>query len=550
MIRFRLILILVVAIRALGAPAGGANGAAPGEKAAPPRTAKRLPASVLSCLRDLVVLSTGRQKPLATHAREYLFRTFSSARGGEGGPLSAYLSLVLEPESWLDRPCLKPESAGEIEVFGRDPVSPRRVLSFWDDKYKRFEELRARIHRDPRARSLSAALSHKLSALWEKVGRLYGEASSIAEVDHFRFLPDPNSPAGDWLDPAQARSASAAGRSEFTRPLEIFDALRKSYVNADERSFRTEASLLKKAQRELASAARPVLAPRWVKFELLYYAVDYRLAALVLFGVTVLFYLGAAAGRRRAAGRLLAMVAFALMCVGALWNLWIVGGHTAIAGRLPLKNLQEVYLVVLFFVPVIGLLLNGILGNSVYSAMAAFLSVIGYVGSLFLPEEGYFITPLVAILHSPWREVHILTIMLSYAILLVAAALHAGFLLTVTFRPAARLRSETAITYSALAEDMNRNGYYLVAWGFLFLSVGIATGAAWGNSSWGRYWGWDPKEVWATVAWSIYALFLHLRLFFRVRKELLAAISLLGYAAILFTYFGVTYVLQGLHSYT
>ena len=97
---------------------------------------------------------------------------------------------------------------------------------------------------------------------------------------------------------------------------------------------------------------------------------------------------------------------------------------------------------------------------------------------------------------------------------------------------------------------MNTRAYYIVAWGFLFLTIGIATGAAWGHSSWGRYWGWDPKEVWATIAWAVYALFLHLRLFFRMRAETLALINILGFAAIIFTYFGVTYLLPGLHAYS
>jgi len=531
-------------------PLLSADAGAPEKKKEPPENAKSLAPSELACLRDLVVLSAGRQKPLATHAREYLFRTFSSRLSGGEGSLATYLSLVFDPESWLDRPCLKPESKGEIEVFGRDLVSPRRVLSFWDEKYKRFEELRTSIQRDPRARSLAAALSHKLSALWDKVGRIYGEADSLAQVSHFRFLPDPRSPSGEWLNPGEVRSASAEGRSEFASSLEIYENLRKSYRTGDADSFRDNAERLKTAQRTLASAARPVLGPGWVRLELLYYAVDYRWVALAVFAAAVLLYLAAAVMGRGRDGTRLGKAALTTVVAGALWNLWVVGGHTAIAGRLPLKNLQEVYLVVLFFVPVIGLLLNRLLSNPIYSAMAAALSVIGYVGSLFLPAEGYFITPLVAILHSPWREIHILTIMLSYAILLVAAALHGASLLAVTFRAGSRTTVGGRPTYSELAEDLNRNGYYLVAWGFLFLSVGIATGAAWGNSSWGRYWGWDPKEVWAAVSWSIYALFLHLRLFFRVRRELLAVISLLGYAAILFTYFGVTYVLQGLHSYT
>ena len=239
-----------------------------------------------------------------------------------------------------------------------------------------------------------------------------------------------------------------------------------------------------------------------------------------------------------------------MLIAGTCWNTWIIGGRTAIGGRLPLKNLNEVYLVVLFAVPAIGLLLQSLFKNHVYGAVSAILSVVGFTGSLFLRAHGYDIAPLMAILISPWREVHILTIMLSYAILLVAMGLHLAFLILVFFQPSARTMENGAVVYSPLVDDLDRKAYLMVVWGFLFLTIGITTGAAWAHSSWGRYWGWDPKEVWATVAWAVYAAFLHLRIFFHVRRELLALINIIGFAAILFTYFGVTYLLSGLHAYS
>ncbi len=102
---------------------------------------------------------------------------------------------------------------------------------------------------------------------------------------------------------------------------------------------------------------------------------------------------------------------------------------------------------------------------------------------------------------------------------------------------------------SAGARDLDTQAYHVLAWGFFLLTIGIATGAAWANESWGRYWGWDSKEVWATVAWVIYGLFLHLRIFWKWRGWRLAIVNFVGFGAIMFTYFGVTYLLPGLHSY-
>lgn len=91
-------------------------------------------------------------------------------------------------------------------------------------------------------------------------------------------------------------------------------------------------------------------------------------------------------------------------------------------------------------------------------------------------------------------------------------------------------------------------GYQMTLFGFLFLSVGIISGAVWANSAWGRYWGWDPKETWSLITWFVYATLLHARFARGWRGKRIAYLSLVGFAAVIFTYFGVN-LLPGLHSY-
>ena len=91
-------------------------------------------------------------------------------------------------------------------------------------------------------------------------------------------------------------------------------------------------------------------------------------------------------------------------------------------------------------------------------------------------------------------------------------------------------------------------GYQMTLFGFLFLSVGIISGAVWANSAWGRYWGWDPKETWSLITWFIYATLLHARMMRGWRGKRISYLSLVGFAAVVFTYFGVN-LLPGLHSY-
>ena len=81
------------------------------------------------------------------------------------------------------------------------------------------------------------------------------------------------------------------------------------------------------------------------------------------------------------------------------------------------------------------------------------------------------------------------------------------------------------------------------------MTIGIITGAAWAEYAWGSYWSWDPKETWSLITWFIYAAFLHARLARGWRGKKTAVLSIVGFAAVIFTYLGVNLVISGLHSY-
>jgi len=98
---------------------------------------------------------------------------------------------------------------------------------------------------------------------------------------------------------------------------------------------------------------------------------------------------------------------------------------------------------------------------------------------------------------------------------------------------------------SQILDELN---HQMVMFGFLFLSIGIITGAVWANSAWGSYWSWDPKETWSLITWFIYATLLHARMVRGWHGKRIAYLSIIGFMAVLFTYFGVN-LLPGLHSY-
>jgi cytochrome c-type biogenesis protein CcsB len=99
------------------------------------------------------------------------------------------------------------------------------------------------------------------------------------------------------------------------------------------------------------------------------------------------------------------------------------------------------------------------------------------------------------------------------------------------------------------AEALDRITYKTICIAFPLLTLMIAAGAYWANRTWGSYWSWDPKETWAAITWLVYAGYLHMRVTRGWRGRRAAYFAILGFAVVMFTFFGVTYLLPGLHAY-
>jgi cytochrome c-type biogenesis protein CcsB len=112
-----------------------------------------------------------------------------------------------------------------------------------------------------------------------------------------------------------------------------------------------------------------------------------------------------------------------------------------------------------------------------------------------------------------------------------------------------RARHDRLVALFPAARLLDDLSYKTVMVGFPLLTLGIVTGAAWANYAWGTYWSWDPKETWSLITWLIYAAYLHARFTAGWRGKKTAILSVIGFAAVIFTYIGVNFVLSGLHSY-
>ena len=213
-------------------------------------------------------------------------------------------------------------------------------------------------------------------------------------------------------------------------------------------------------------------------------------------------------------------------------------------GRIPLSNLYESLVFFSLMIAVIYFVIEGKYGYRVIGAFAMPLAFLSMAYASLSPNISDTIQPLLPALKSNWLTVHVVTCFIGYA----AFAIAFGLALMYLVKKEDADHEDTILSRVPHRRILDELNHQMVLFGFLFLSAGIISGAVWANSAWGRYWGWDPKETWSIITWFVYATLLHVRFMRGWRGKRIAIFSMVGFAAVLITYFGVNY-LPGLHSY-
>ena len=213
-------------------------------------------------------------------------------------------------------------------------------------------------------------------------------------------------------------------------------------------------------------------------------------------------------------------------------------------GRIPLSNLYESLVFFSLMIAVIYFVIEGKYGHRVIGAFAMPLAFLSMAYASLSPNISDTIQPLLPALKSNWLTVHVVTCFIGYA----AFAIAFGLALMYLVKKNDVDHEDTILSRVPQRRILDELNHQMVLFGFLFLSAGIISGAVWANSAWGRYWGWDPKETWSLITWFVYATLLHVRFMRGWRGKRIAVFSMVGFAAVLITYFGVNY-LPGLHSY-
>ena len=269
------------------------------------------------------------------------------------------------------------------------------------------------------------------------------------------------------------------------------------------------------------------------------------------------------------------MIATFFCITGLLVTRWVYFGH------LPLSDLYESLIFLSWGFSIIHMIPYFKKQQTHLSAITA-PSVIftqGFTTSGLL-NEMHQSAILVPALQSHWLMMHVSMMVLGYAALLCGSLLSLA-LLVITFRKFIRIFSKsnnlltelfsfgeiqyvnernnvlqnTSLISSQnyyryqLIQQLDRWSYRIISLGFILLTIGILSGAVWANEAWGSYWNWDPKETWAFITWTVFAIYLHIRTNKNFESVNSAIVASMGFFIIWICYFGVNLLGIGLHSY-
>lgn len=464
----------------------------------------------------------GRIQPVNTYSSELLRKIYHRDRYGQLDGDRMLLQWLCYPAFWSDAPLIYLADKTLRERFGARGKQAA-YNRFFDarGRYRLASEIEAAYALPPGQRSKS---DKELIKTDEKINILHALFSG-------RMLAlFPADSGAHWYSPGDAMPQLTERDSLLVTRLfsGFLEALRQG------RSAEAD-SLLGRIERfQQAQTAGLHLSEHRKRAELFYNRADFFRTAFrgyLLLGLA--FVLGFALtrpGTRRR--RTLTALTLAVLAV-FLWQSAGMGCRWYISGRAPWTNAYESMVYVGWTTVLAGLVFAR--RSPLTLTLATLMGgVVLFVSNLnWLDPQ---ITPLVPVLRSPWLMIHVSVITASYGFFGICALCGLGILVGLS---AGRPNRELRIV-----------GELSMIIGLVLLTAGIFFGAVWANESWGRYWGWDPKETWALITMLFYAFVLHARFLPALNNDFaFGALSVGGIYTVLMTFFGVNYLLSGLHSY-
>lgn len=504
----------------------------------------------------LAIQDGGRRKPIDTFGRETLIRisgksTHTDNSGRKWQPNDFVLSALLETHDWKNEPMVLVSFGKLKEQLGFDKTQRRFS----------FAQLAGSIELQRLANEAQA-----LRRAEKPLDRVQQEALGVSDrltlfarvIDGSALLivPAPTNETDPWVEPSGW--SKYYSEPQFAPIQTQLQTAATAYVNGDGFNFSRAANQLRDNLRGLSPSIYPQ--ERQLRLESFYNHFEAFCRAIWCYGIAFVVLLVAhlrrnvahraaatavAASLREASpqnGRALQNIGVAVALLALAFHASGIAMRCMIAGRPPVTNMYESIIWVSFAVSFFGMIFFTRYRALVYLLAALPVTLVALLlvhqMPIAMPSS---IEPLVPVLRDNfWLTVHVLTITLSYA----AFALAMGFGHILLWRYA---RNPAAARADA---PMHFWLYRVLQLGVLLLAAGTILGGVWANYSWGRFWGWDPKETWALIALLCYILALHGRLAGWWTQFGLAVASVVCFLAVLMAWYGVNFVLgKGLHSY-
>jgi cytochrome c-type biogenesis protein CcsB len=485
----------------------------------------------------------GRMKPLDTMAREAIAKITgkSSLFGMSANQL--FLGMMAQPEIFQKIPLvsLGGKTYKKVaEMIGLPKESRYATfVDFFDQEgnYKIYNAVAEANRKRPLDKSV---LDKELIYIDERVN----VAHMIYSGRLLRIFPKPHDTNNQWLSPIEAMEVFSASENEKVKlGLSAYFYTVSSALQNGNWELATKALQgLKKYQEKYGSAV--LLSPEDVAWEIRYNRMGI-FAKLVpfyiLLGLVLLLIAFITVMRTNSKISGIMKIALVLLSLGFFVHLFGLGLRWYVSGHAPWSNAYEALVFIALSTVFAGLLLAR---KSLFALGAATLLggiTLGVAHLSFINPE---ITNLVPVLKSYWLMIHVATIISGDGFLGLGSILSLVVLILYIIAKKGNQHIKESIKELTYLSEMS------LIIGLFLMTIGNFLGGIWANESWGRYWGWDPKETWAAVTILIYAAVLHLRFVpFLKGNYAYHVASLWAYSTVIMTYFGVNYYLSGLHSY-
>ena len=495
----------------------------------------------------LAIQDGGRRKPIDTFARETLIKITGRSTYTSGAKTwqatDFILSMLLDTHDWKKEPMIL-VSLGELKQRIELPEQQRRFSFTQLTALPELNALANQAHAAQKAEKPLTRLQSEVLSVTERLALF----AHVMDGSAFLLAPAPEKATDPWIVPPAF--AQYYNEQQFAPVQTQLQTMANAYVKGDSFAFGRAANQLRDNLRQLSPKIYPEESQ--LRLEYFYNHWDGFYRAAWCYGVALLLLAIAhlrsrasvAASLREAPVRrsYLKIAGVALAIAGLLFHASGIAMRCLIAGRPPVTNMYESIIWVSFAVSFFGMIFFARYRTPVYLLAALPVSLVALLlvhqMPIAMPSS---IDPLVPVLRDNfWLTIHVLTITLSYA----AFALAMGFGHILLFRYARNPVSARA------DQSMHFWLYRVLQLGVILLAAGTILGGVWANYSWGRFWGWDPKETWALIALLCYILTLHGRLAGWWTQFGLVVASVVCFLAVLMAWYGVNFVLgKGLHSY-